>query len=36
MYAHMGAVAVKLAREKGTLSAAQAKEILGMLKGAKS
>jgi len=36
MYAHMGAIAVKLAREKGTLSAAQAKEILGMLKGAKS
>ena len=36
MYAHMGAIAVKLAREKGTLSAAQAKEILEMLKGAKS
>ena len=36
MYAHMGSIAVKLAREKGTLSAAQAKEILGMLKGAKS
>ena len=35
MYAHLGAIAVKLAREKGTLSAAQAKEILGMLKGAK-
>lgn len=33
IYAHMGAIAVKLAREKGTLSAAQAKEILRMLKG---
>lgn len=32
LYAQMGAVAVKLAREKGTLSAAQAKEILNMLK----
>jgi hypothetical protein len=36
MYAHMGTIAVKLARQKGTLSAAQAKEILRMLKGAKT
>lgn len=33
MYAHMGAIAVKLACEKGTLGASQAKTIMGLLKG---
>jgi predicted short-subunit dehydrogenase-like oxidoreductase (DUF2520 family) len=36
MYAHMGVIAVKLAREKGTLGAGQAKTIMGLLKGENS
>ncbi|MEE9912545.1 MAG: DUF2520 domain-containing protein [Deltaproteobacteria bacterium] len=36
LYAHMGTVAVKLARKKGTLSAVQAKKIMELLKGVKN
>ena len=35
LYAHMGRIAVKLAREKGTLNANQAKTIMDLLKGVK-
>jgi predicted short-subunit dehydrogenase-like oxidoreductase (DUF2520 family) len=35
LYAHMGMVAVKLARKKQTLSAGQAKKIVELLKGVK-
>jgi hypothetical protein len=35
LYANMGIIAAKLAREKGTLSPTQAKIIAGLLKGAK-
>ena len=36
LYADMGMVAVKLARQKGTLSASQAKNIMELLKGVKN